>query len=119
MAISPPAFQKDALPSRQGWRHPRTGELLVSRPMSEEQIDEYLHATAQETSPPDVEFIIDVSEDVVDWDVDYDDYVVEELDLDSMTKAELIETAEDWEVDIDKKGTKAEIKAHLEEELFD
>jgi len=35
-----------------------------------------------------------------------------------MTKAELIETAEDWEVDIDTKATKAEIKAQLEEELF-
>ena len=114
--IKPPNHQKDALPSRQGWRHPRTGELLVSRPMSEEQIDEYLHATAQETSPPDVEFVIDVSEDAVDWDVDYDEI---ELDLDFMTKRELIETAEDWEVDIDTKGTKAEIKAQLEKELFD
>ena len=34
MAISPPNFQKDAIPTPQGWRHPRTNELLVSRKLS-------------------------------------------------------------------------------------
>ena len=29
MAISPPNFQKDAIPTPAGWRHPRTNELLV------------------------------------------------------------------------------------------
>ena len=52
--ISPPNHQKDALPSRQGWRHPRTSELLVSRPLSEEQIDEYLRAAAQEHEPEEI-----------------------------------------------------------------
>ena len=36
-----------------------------------------------------------------------------------MTKAELIETAEDWEVEIDPKATKAEIKEILENELYE
>ena len=56
------------------------------------------------------EFVVDVDEDA--------DVEVHELDLDSMTRSELIETAEDWKVDIDTKATKAEIKAQLEEELF-
>ena len=30
MAISPPNYQKDAIPTTRGWTHPRTGELLVS-----------------------------------------------------------------------------------------
>ena len=41
MAISPPNFQKDAIPTPQGWRHPRTNELLVSRKISSEDINEY------------------------------------------------------------------------------
>lgn len=27
---TPPSWQKDAVVSPQGWRHPKTGELLVS-----------------------------------------------------------------------------------------
>ena len=54
--ISPPNHRKDALPSRQGWRHPRTSELLVSKPLSEEQIDEYLRAAAQELEPEEIVF---------------------------------------------------------------
>ena len=42
MSILPPNYQKDAIPTRQGWRHPRTSELLISRPMSQSAIDEYL-----------------------------------------------------------------------------
>ena len=41
MAISPPNFQKDAVPTPQGWRHPRTNELLVSRKISADDINEY------------------------------------------------------------------------------
>ena len=94
MAIKPPSWCKDAIPTLKGWVHPRTGEVLVGGSIGQKNIDEYF-GKAEEA---DVE--------------------VEELDLDSMTKAELIETAEDWEVDVDTKGTKAEIKAQLEEELF-
>ena len=43
MAISPPNFKKDAIPTPQGWRDPRTNELLVSRPISQTEIDEYLN----------------------------------------------------------------------------
>ena len=110
MAISPPAFQKDAIPSPQGWRHPRTGELLVSRKISQEEIDEF-------NNPPSMtEWIPNEVDDVIsEEDEDWEDA---EIDLDSMTKAELIETAEDWEIEIDPKATKAAIKEILEGELF-
>jgi len=42
MGISPPNHQKDAVPTPQGWRHPRTNELLVSRTISQTDIDIYL-----------------------------------------------------------------------------
>ena len=42
MAILPPNYQKDAIPTTRGWTHPRTGELLVSMKLTEEAINEYL-----------------------------------------------------------------------------
>lgn len=33
---SPPKWCKDAVPSKQGWRHPKTGELLVRVLLPEE-----------------------------------------------------------------------------------
>ena len=118
MAIKPPSWCKDAIPTSKGWVHPRTGEVLVGGSITQKNIDEYFGKVAEETLPPAEEFVIQVDEKI-DWDTHgHDDIEVHELDLDSMTKAELIETAEDWEVDIDTKATKAEIKAQLEEELF-
>jgi len=40
--MQPPNYQRDAIPTTRGWVHPRTGELLVSRKISEAAIDEYL-----------------------------------------------------------------------------
>ena len=113
--ITPPAYQKDAIPTPQGWRHPKTGELLVARKISIEDIDDYNNPQTM------TEWIREPVDDVIyeedeDWDGDWED---EELDLDSMTKAELIETAEDWEIEIDPKSTKAKIKKILENELYD
>ena len=115
MVITPPSFQKDAIPTPQGWRHPKTGELLVARKISIEDIDDYNNPQTM------TEWIREPVDDVIyeedeDWDGDWED---EELDLDSMTKAELIETAEDWEVEIDPKATKAEIKKILENEFYE
>jgi len=111
MAITPPSFQKDAIPTRKGWTHPRTGEILVGGSISQKNIDEYMNVPVIEIETivePDI--VIDV-EDEVDWEM-------EEIDLDSMTKTQLIETAKEWEVEIDPKATKSEIKELLEEELF-
>lgn len=48
MAITPPNYQRDAVPTTRGWTHPRTGELLVSRPMKQHEIDEYLGVSVEE-----------------------------------------------------------------------
>ena len=39
--ITPPSYQKDAVITPTGWRHPRTNELLISRKFTAEEIDEY------------------------------------------------------------------------------
>jgi len=40
MAITPPKYAPDAIPTRKGWVSPK-GELLVSRKFTAEQIDEF------------------------------------------------------------------------------
>lgn len=127
MAIKPPSWCKDAIPTLKGWVHPQTGEALVSGSITQKDIDEYFGKVAEETLPEPM--VIEVDDDSeVEWipnevdDVIYEedeDWEDAEIDLDSMTKAELIETAEEWEIEIDPKSTKAEIKAILEEELFE
>ena len=64
MAITPPAFQKDAVPSLKGWHHPKTNELLKSTRHTQAQIDEFNGITAVE-SPIAIE-IAEVVEDVVE-----------------------------------------------------
>tara|TARA_B100000902_G_scaffold170351_1_gene164829 strand:- start:38 stop:388 length:351 start_codon:yes stop_codon:yes gene_type:complete len=40
-AISPPSWAKNAIPTLNGWRDPRTNELLKSMNITQEQIDAY------------------------------------------------------------------------------
>lgn len=51
MAISPPNFAKNAVPTVAGWRHPRTNELLKAQNFTQEQIDEYLGVGAYAPKP--------------------------------------------------------------------
>ena len=109
--ITPPAYQKDAIPTPQGWRHPKTGELLHAIKLSVEDIDVYNNNPETMT-----EWVSEPVDEVV-YEED-EDWEEAEIDLDSMTKAELIETAEDWEIEIDPNAPKAAIKEILEGELF-
>ena len=49
--LTPPSFKKDAVPTKNGWRHPKTGELLVSKSISQEEIDEYMGVSKPEPKP--------------------------------------------------------------------
>ena len=57
---------------------------------------------------------IETAEDIND---EIEELLSDEIDLDSMTKNELIALAEEWGVDIDPKATKATIKAQFDEEV--
>jgi hypothetical protein len=118
MAIKPPSWAKNSIPTLKGWAHPRTGEILVSGSITQKNIDEYFGNVSEETLPPVREIEIEESGMTFDVEDDESDWEIEEIDLDSMTKAQLIKTAEEWEIDIDPKGTKAEIKTILEKELY-
>ena len=52
MTISPPSWAKNAVPTLNGWRDPRTNELLKSQSMSQEQIDSYMGVTETVSSRP-------------------------------------------------------------------
>ena len=47
--IKPPSWKKDAVPTPKGWRHPKTGELLLPKKLSEADIAEYMGAPAPVT----------------------------------------------------------------------
>ena len=39
--ISPPSWAKNAIPTLNGWKDPRTNELLKSQNLTQEQVDAY------------------------------------------------------------------------------
>jgi len=47
--IKPPNWCRDAVPTRKGWEHPKTGEVYVSSKFSPEQIDEFYGRATVET----------------------------------------------------------------------
>jgi hypothetical protein len=48
-AIKPPSWAKNAIPTLNGWKDPRSGELLKSTNISQEQIAEYTGAVEKPT----------------------------------------------------------------------
>ena len=106
MAISPPNFKKDAIPTPQGWRDPRTNELLVSRPISQAQIDEYMGVKAEvqvlKEAPTTVE---EAKEELM------------EDDLESMTKMELEAMGREHGIELDRRKNKSDLIEELKEVL--
>ena len=107
MAISPPNFQKDAIPTPQGWRHPRTNELLVSRKISSEDINEYYgikpEVTILKESPTTFE--------------EAKDELITEDDLESKTKLELEAIGREHGIELDRRKNKADLIEELKEVL--
>ena len=144
--MQPPNYQKDAIPTPQGWRHPRTGELLVSRPISQTQIDEYngISTPAPATqmlkeSPTSMEEVLeyeDMSKDQLEevgreHGIELDkrhskDDLIDELeghlssenpDLTQMTKVELEAMGREHGVELDRRKSKADLIEELKEAL--
>ncbi len=66
MAIKPPNHAKNAIPTKRGWEHPRTGELLIARRHTQSQIDEYLGVSI---APPPVE-PIELDDELTEYEFD-------------------------------------------------
>lgn len=111
MAITPPNFQKDAIPTKKGWVHPKTGELLVSMKMSEEAINEYLGISSE----PQV-----LKEAPTNFQEAKAELMTEDTlpsEYESMSKAELEILGKEHGIELDKRKTKAVLIKQLKEVL--
>ena len=105
MAISPPNFQKDAVPTPQGWRHPRTNELLVSRKISSEDINEYYGIKPEVTMLKESQTTFEEAKDEL----------ITEDDLESKTKLELEAIGREHGIELDRRKNKADLIEELKE----
>ena len=105
MAISPPNFQKDAIPTPQGWRHPRTNELLVSRKISSEDINEYYGIKPEVTM---------LNESPTTFEEAKDELITED-DLESKTKLELEAIGREHGIELDRRKNKSDLIEELKE----
>lgn len=106
MAIKPPAWCSDAIPTPNGWKHPRTTEILKSGKIKQEDIDEYFMA---ETGAPDPMVLRESPVTTQD--------VIEEYfsDYTKMTKAEMIDFADEYGIELNNSMTKDEMIEIMEE----
>jgi len=98
MAIKPPNYQKDAIPTVKGWKHPKTGELLVSSRFSQAQIDEYMGV-----QPESETLVIDLNQMVQDMTIEGKLLAAQASDLRSLTKAELEELGREHGIELDRR----------------
>ena len=111
MAISPPNYQRDAIPTTTGWRHPRTRELLISRSISQSAIDEYLGVT------PEPQML---KESPTNFEEAKEELMVEDnlpSELEKMTKLELEAKGREHGIELDRRKNKADLIVELKEVL--
>ena len=109
MAISPPNYQKDAIPTTRGWTHPRTGELLVSMKLTEEAINEYLGVK------PEPVMLTEAPTNFEEAKVELmtDDTLPSEYQ--EMTKVELEALGREHGIELDRRKSKAALIEELKE----
>lgn len=107
MAISPPNFKKDAIPTPQGWRDPRTNELLVSRPISQTQIDEYLNVETK----TEVKVLKESPTTAEEAEAE----LMGDDELEGMTKIELEALGREHGIELDRRKNKADLIEELKE----
>ena len=117
MAIKPPNYQKDAIPTVKGWKHPKTGELLVSTKLNQGQIDEYLGVTPPEPEAVVVdmhtETVIDIDEMIHDMTIEGKLLAAQAADLRLLTKLELEELGRQYDIELDRRKKKEDLIEQL------
>ena len=100
---------KNAIPTTKGWVHPKTNELLKSQRITQAQIDEWYGVT---DPAPEIQTVADVVyggnviEEVEEETVEPEPEVI---DLESMTKAELVAYANEIGVELPLLASKKKI----------
>ena len=108
--LKPPSFAPNAKADVRGWRDPKTGELLVSRRHSFEDVQAYNMSAFPEQVEPAFKIIETITlEDIMaDAPVEDTEEVLEPV-LDELTKTELLDLAEERGVEVSKSWSKAKI----------
>ena len=133
MAIRPPSWCADAIPTDRGWTHPRTGELLKAVKIKSHMIDDWfanqnteeveltsvvtepviVHETP-EIAPEDMETLFELEEVLEEEIMEDTDTQMEMLteapvnnkSLDEMTKRELEDLGRQHGVELDRRKNK-------------
>lgn len=106
MAIKPPNYQKDAIPTVKGWEHPKTGELLVSSKFSKAQINEYMGVAEPEPEAVVIDLSTDVDQMMQDMNTEGKLLAAQYNDLESLTKIELEELGREYGIELDRRHKK-------------
>lgn len=81
MAIRPPSWCADAIPTERGWAHPRTGELLKAVRIKSHMIDEWHEFHAMENAEPatvavDIQPVVEEPDLFVDEEIIADEEII-------------------------------------------
>ena len=123
--IRPPKGCPDAVPTPQGWVHPTSGKVILTRRLANSDIVEYnRHVKNTTVAPKPAPVPAPAPEPIIEADpvleeVEPEAEVLieadpEEDDLSSMTKAELVEWGAEIGIELDMSMTKAEMLYELE-----
>lgn len=120
--IKAPKWCSHAIPTSRGWADPDTGELYISRKLTQEQIDEFLGNDPVIEDPipviPEPEWELHIPEELVEVESAPEPEVLTEApannkSLEDMTKAELFALAEQTGVAVSKRSNKATLVEKL------
>jgi len=104
MAIKPPAWAKDAVPTAKGWTHPRTGELLKAQKLKTEDIADYINQDVITTAPPSMpEMLVEAP--------------ASDKSLEEMTKLELEALGRQHGIELDRRQNKSDLIVELEDHI--
>lgn len=120
MAITPPSWRPDAIPSKKGWRDPNTNGLLLEQQITREEIDEYLGVTAQPVvaePEPVVDITSDVEEMIEDMQTPGALIDAQRADLNKLTKDQLEELGREHGIELDRRFLKSKMVDQLLEHL--
>lgn len=101
MAISPPRWCSDAIPTPRGWTDPKTGELLKSARISQADIDEFNGVEEEELIQCTIEEIFEEEEPSMLTEAPVGNKAIEE-----MTKIELEALGRTQGIELDRRQKK-------------
>ena len=114
--ITPPNWCRNAVPTLKGWADPKTGELLVARKISQDDIDEHNNVKAYGAEP-----VVEVIEQMYGVPEEAPQMLheapVNNVSLEDMTKRELLALGEQHGIELSRFATKKKLIERLESEL--